>query len=178
MSKNYPSLNALTPVERLLAEVATVLSDPDRTEKSSGISDILGAAFGTAAGIGASAAWISAAAASGTAGAAALTSGLAGVGAVVGGGMMAGLAVAAAPVAVLAVGGYALVNRRNQARLRQRQQLLLQEAIKKHQQLIARLQANGQHNQERVEYLSKLVILLEDAIRRMTEDQGGAAAPA
>lgn len=174
MSKrnNYPTLEALTPVEKLVVEAAAARTDTARTIRTSSIPDVLGAAVGTVVGGVASAAWIGGAAVAGTSGAAALTSGLAGVGAVVGGGMVAGLAVAALPVAGLAVGGYALVNRRNQKRLKDRERLLYQEALRQHQAMIEQLQRERNATRERKEYLESLVILLNDAIRRMREDLG------
>lgn len=170
--KNYPTLAALTPVEKLLGEAAVALTDKNRTIRTSSIPDVLGAALGTVMGGAASAAWISGAAVAGTSGAAALTSGLAGVGAVVGGGMVAGLAVAALPVAALAVGGYALVNRNNQKRLKQRQQLLFQEALRQNQMIIEQLKKEANGSRERKEYLESLVVLLNDAIRRLRSDLG------
>lgn len=171
-SKNYPKLEAFNVVQKLLEESAAAQSDKTRTIRTSAIPDVLGAALGTVIGGAASAAWIGGAAVAGTSGAAALTSGLAGVGAVVGGGMMAGLAVAALPVAALAVGGYAFINYRNQAALKERGQLLYQEALRQHQNLIDQLKREANATRERREYLESLVILLKDAIRRMKEDLG------
>ena len=170
--KNYPNLDALTVVQKLFDEASAAHADKTRTIRTSAIPDVLGAALGTVLGGAASAAWIGGAAVAGTSGAAALTSGLAGVGSVVGGGMAAGLAVAALPVAVLAVGGYAIINRRNQIKLKARGQLMYQEALPHHQQLIDQLKREANSTRERQEYLQSLVVLMRDAIRRLKEDLG------
>lgn len=170
--KNYPNLDSFTVVQKLIDEAAKAQSDKTRTIRTSAIPDVLGAALGTVIGGAASAAWIGGAAAAGTSGAAAITSGLAGVGSIVGGGMMAGLAVAALPVALLAVGGYAVVNHRNQTKLKERGQMLYQETLRQHQNLIEQLRREANATRERREYLESLVVLLRDALRRLQEDLG------
>jgi hypothetical protein len=167
----YQSLAALVPVEKLLEEAEKALDDPARTLKSTDIPEILGAAVGAGAGAAAGAGIVAAGAAAGTSGAAALTSGLATAGGLVGGGMAAGIAVVAAPAVVLAVGGYYVLHRRNKRRLEERKDLLLKEAIRKHDALIRELSAQNKMNAERLDYLKRLVAQLQGVIENLRMDE-------
>ena len=73
--------------------------------------------------------------------AAGVTSGLAAAGGLVGGGMVVGVGVLAAPVAILAVGGYAIVKRRRNAKLA----AVLRTAIEKLHGIQERLTANAEY---------------------------------
>ncbi|MDF7795717.1 hypothetical protein [Pseudomonas syringae] len=81
-----------------------------------GVTEGLAAALGSTAGAAGSLGALYMLGVSGLSGAG-ITSGLATAGALVGGGMVAGIGVLAAPIALLAVGGYALVKRRKNAKL-------------------------------------------------------------
>jgi hypothetical protein len=166
----YPTLSALVPVEKLLAEAGKAIQQPARTMRDVEVPEVLGAIGGI--GAGAAAGWgiLAAGAAPGAAGAAALSSGLATAGAVVGGGMAIGVAVVAAPAVVLGVAGFGLLARRNKKRLTERKQLLLQEAIRKNNQLLEALRSNAASNAERFDYLTRLVAQLRAVVDNLRGD--------
>ena len=105
----YRSLDALSPIQRLVDDATDALSEHSQViVRDTSLAEIAGSAAGVGAGAAAGAVMLSTAAASGTTGAAALTSGLATAGALVGGSMTAGIAVVAAPAVLLGIGAYAM----------------------------------------------------------------------
>jgi hypothetical protein len=172
----YRSLDALAPIEKVLAEAAASLGDAKRTIEASSIPEVLGAALGSGVGggIGFAALYFS-----GTVGvsAAGITSGLAGAGALVAGGMAAGVFVLAAPVAVLGVAGYAVVSQRNSRKLDQQKDRLLQTALQRRDAILARLKDDAAANAERVDYLTALNAVLQGIIRDLRHDLGQGPVP-
>ena len=170
MAANYKNLSALDPVAKLVAEAGKALDQPDRTLRQSDVPELLGAAGGI--GAGAAAGWgiLAAGAAANASGAAAMTSGLAAAGGIIGGGMMAGMAVIAAPAVILGVAGYGVLAKVNKRRLRERKELLLQEALRKNDAIVRMLKQEGSATRERAEYLSRLVILLRAAVENLQGD--------
>ena len=170
--KNYARISALVPVQKLLDEASKTARDTTKTLSTLEVPEILGAVAGAGSGAALTAGGMAIGAASGTSGAAALTSGLAAAGSIIGGGMAAGIGVAAAPVVVLAVGGYALLERRNRTKLRLQQEALLQEALRKHDAILRQLSESHELTRERLEYLQQLNARLADVIRNLREDLG------
>ncbi|MCS4504292.1 hypothetical protein NYO91_09405 [Arhodomonas aquaeolei] len=172
--KNYRTLAALAPVQKVVVEAGKAVNDQGRKLADNEIPEILGVAGGAGLGAATGAQILSVSAAAGTSGAAALTSGLSTAGALVGGGMGAGIGVVASPAVVLAVGGYWALSRRNHRRLAQRKEALLQEAITKRDALLRELHNRDEENQQRVEYLNRLVVQLEAAIENLQADMAAA----
>ncbi|MBB1341254.1 hypothetical protein H5158_06315 [Pseudoalteromonas sp. SR45-6] len=172
MSKKliYGSFDSLVPVEKVLNEASQAIENKTRTTSDkSDIKEALAAAggIGTGAGIGFAGLYFG-----GTAGlsAAGITSGLAAAGSIIGGGMVAGIAVLAAPAALLGVGTYAFVSKRNQRKLYERKELLLQEAMRKQNSIISELKQKSQETDGRISYLEKLNILLQEIINDLEMD--------
>ncbi|HOO77406.1 MAG TPA: hypothetical protein PLI51_02370 [bacterium] len=165
----YKNAEALEPINKLLQEASEGVEDEGRTIDSSSMPGVLGAAVGGGVGAGAS---FAALYFLGTVGlsAAGITSGLATAGAIVGGGMVAGVGVLAAPVAGLAVGGYALIARRNRKRLVQAKEYLLKQVVAKHDAVLKALKKRVDLSEERVQYLEALNISLRRAISDLEED--------
>ncbi len=84
--------------------------------------------------------------------------------------MVAGVGVLAAPVAGLAVGGYALIARRNRKRLVQAKEYLLKQVVAKHDAVLKALKKRVDLSEERVQYLEALNISLRRAISDLEED--------
>ena len=171
MSKelNFKSLEALSPLEKVINEAGAALQDPERTISTSAIPEVLGSVVG--AGIGAAGSFY-ALVTLGTAGlsAAGITSGLAGAGAVIGGGMVAGIGVLAAPIAGLAVLGYGILASRKKKQLIQTKELLLKKAIQMRDGIINQLKIETDANKDRLEYLNAINIMLQAAVHDLQAD--------
>ena len=163
--ENFSTFDSLKQIEKVLKEAAKSLNYKSKTSISSEVKEIIGAAVGGGVGIGAGAAIVGGAAAAGTSGATAITSGLAAAGGVVGGGMMAGIFVAAAPVAVLGVAGYGIVSKYNKDRIQKQKEILLKDAVAKHNKIIKELKGKAEKSQERVDHLG----YLNEALRRIID---------
>lgn len=166
----YTNLDALKPVEKALNEANQAIQDSSRTIESSDIPEILAAATGVGTGgaigfaalfYGGSVTGLSAAG---------ITSGLATAGSLIGGGMVAGIGVLAAPAVILGIGGYAIINRKNRKKLIERKEMLLQQAIRKRDAILAHLGKEVNNNQKRSEYLQSLNIILQGIIRDIQAD--------
>lgn len=171
---NFKNLDSLNSVQNVVNEASEALKDPKRTVKGSAIPDALGAAGGAAVGGGIGFAALYYAGTTGLS-AAGITSGLAAAGSIVGGGMVAGIGVLAAPVFILGVGGYALVHRRHEKKLRQEKERLYSAALQKQQAIINELKNKAQMSKDRADYLERLNILLQKAIEELRQDLGKAA---
>jgi hypothetical protein len=165
----YRNLDALVPVENVLAEADAALADSARTIATSGIPEVLGAALGAGMGGGAGFAALYFAGTAGLSGVG-ISTGLAAAGAVVGGGMAAGVFVLAAPAVLLGVGGYAVVTRRNNKKLVEKKQLLLHAAIQKRDAILVKLKENVNANAEHVDLLTALNAELRRIINGLTQD--------
>ncbi|OBZ09044.1 hypothetical protein A8L34_23140 [Bacillus sp. FJAT-27264] len=165
----YKNTEALIPIQKIVTEAGAAVSDKARTIKTSDIPEVLGAVAGIGVGGAAGFGLLTILGVSGLS-AAGITSGLATAGAVIGGGMVAGIGVLAAPAVILGVGGYALLSSNKKKRLVQTKEMLLQEALKKHDAIIRELKNNLNQTQERLEYLNTLNILLQGAIKDLKAD--------
>lgn len=165
----YRNLDALVPVEKALAEADAGLGDPQRTVETSAMPEVLGAALGAGVGgtVGFGALYLL-----GTTGLSAvgITTGLAAAGGIVGGGMAAGVFVLGAPVALLGVGGLAIMARHNRKKLAEKKELLLQEAMRKRDAILTRLQDEANANAERLEYLTALNVTLQGIVKDLQAD--------
>ncbi len=166
---NYKNLDSLVPVQNIINEAHEAVNDPNRTIKSSGIPEVLGAALGAGAGGTLSFAALYALGTTGLS-AAGITSALATAGAVVGGGMVAGIGVLAAPVAVLGITGYAIFAKKRAKELLQKKERILQEAIQARDAIISELSKVTEENKDRLDYLSSLNTYLQRAIKELQSD--------
>jgi hypothetical protein len=163
-------LDALKPIEKILDEANKALQDSNRTTESSDIPEILAAAAGVGTGgvisfaalfYGGSVTGLSAAG---------ITSGLATAGSLIGGGMVAGIGVLAAPAVALGIGGYAVISRKNRKKLIERKEMLLQQAIRKCDAILADMRKEVNNNRERSDYLQSLITILKSIIKDLQAD--------
>ena len=177
----FQSVEALQQVVNVMNEAAAALSDKRRTMRESAIPEVLAGALG--AGVGAVGSF-AALYGLGTVGlsAAGIMSGLAaaggGVSAVLGGAVsasVAGVFVLAAPMVVLAAGGVGLATHLKYKQLKQEKERLYQEAVKKQNAIIKALKDEKDADKDRIDYLTSLNILLQQAIRDLKTDLGYAA---
>lgn len=167
----FQSVDSLQQVVNIVNEAAAALNDSTRTIKESAIPEVLAAALGAGiGGVGSFAAVYGL----GVVGlsAAGITSGLATAGAIVGGGMVAGVFVLAAPIAALAAGGVGIASYMKNKQLRQEKERLYKEALKKHEAIIQTLKNEAEADKERLDYLQSLNILLQHAIKDLSQDLG------
>lgn len=172
----YKNSESLEPVEKLVKEAAAAISDTERVasdEKDMNAALAAAGGIGTGGAIGFAALYYAGVTGLSAAG---ITSALAAAGALVGGGMAAGIAVLAAPAVLLGVGAYAWTAQKNKKRLIEKKEMLLQEVLRKHDGIIRQLKDTSGKNKERIEYLTRLNILLQAAIKDLTGDLGGCAA--
>ena len=172
----YKNADSLKPVEKLIAEAEAAVSNKSRAESEDGD---MNAALAAAGGVGVGGAiGYAALYYAGVTGLSAvgITSALATAGALIGGGMSAGLAVLAAPAVLLGIGAYAWTAQRNKKRLIEKKEMLLQEVLRKHNAIINQLKHATGKNKERVDYLTKLNILLQAAINDLKSDLAAHAA--
>ena len=89
-----------------------------------------------------------------------------------GGGMAAGVFVLAAPVAILAATSVGVASHLKNKQLRREKERLYKEALKKHDAIIKAIKADADADKERLDYLQKLNILLQQAIKDLRQDLG------
>lgn len=166
----YKNIDSLNIVKKVLKEAESGINNPSRFIPDEEISEVFAAASGAAvgAGIGFAALYFGGSVVGLSA--AGITSGLAVAGSIVGGGMAAGIAVLAAPAVVLAAGAGYFVARNKRIKLRQEKEMLLQEAIKKNDAIIRQLSQKTDRAGERIEYLTKMNILLQGIIEDLQTD--------
>lgn len=168
---NFQSVESMQSVVNVVNEAAAALNDKRRTIRESAIPEVLAGALGAGiGGVGSFAALYSL----GVAGlsAAGITSGLATAGKIVGGGMAAGVFVLAAPVAILAATSVGVASHLKNKQLRREKERLYKEALKKHDAIIKAIKADADADKERLDYLQKLNILLQQAIKDLRHDLG------
>ena len=167
----FQSVDALQQVVNVVNEAAAALNDSKRTIRESAIPEVLTGALGAGiGGVGSFALLYGL----GTVGlsAAGITSGLAAAGAVVGGGMVAGVFVLAAPVAILAAGGVGIASHLKKKQQKQEKERLYKEAVSRHNAIIKALKAEVDASKDRIDYLTSLNILLQQAIKDLKHDLG------
>lgn len=166
---NFNTMDSLNQVRRTLDEASKALNEPNRTIANSDIPEVLGAVAGVAPGAGLSLAALYGLGVTGFS-AAGITSGLAAAGAWVGGGMVAGVGVLAAPVAIGGIVGYGIISKYKHKKLMQAKQEMYISVIEKHNELIRALHSTNTQNQERIEYLSSIITLLDAAQKDLKAD--------
>ena len=168
---NFQSVESMQSVVNVVNEAAAALNDKRRTIRESAIPEVLAGALGAGiGGVGSFAALYGL----GVVGlsAAGITSSLATAGAIVGGGMAAGVFVLAAPVAILAATSVGVASHLKNKQLRREKERLYKEALKKHDAIIKAIKADADADKERLDYLQKLNILLQQAIKDLRQDLG------
>lgn len=169
---NYKSFDSLENVKKVINASSEALKDANKTMLNTPIPELVGGIGGGIAGGIIAGGLIYGLGQTGLA-ATGITSGLKALG--FGISMLTGVGVAAAIVAVPAVGGYALFTHAKNKRLKEEKERLYQEALRKHDALIATLKKESNASHERAEYLNRLVILLSEAIKTLKEDLDGGA---
>ena len=165
----FKSLDSLQPVVNVVNEAAEAVNNPKRTINDSPISDVLGGVIG--AGIGGAGSFIALYTLGiGGLSAAGITSALAAAGTIVGGGMVAGVFVLAAPVAILAGVGVAVATEMRNKQLREEKERLYNEVLVRHAAIIKQLKKEAHASKERIEYLTSLNILLQQALKDLEQD--------
>ena len=168
---NFQSVESMQSVVNVVNEAAAALNDKRRTIRESAIPEVLAGALGAGiGGVGSFAALYGL----GVVGlsAAGITSSLATAGTIVGGGMAAGVFVLAAPVAILAATSVGVASHLKNKQLRREKERLYKEALKKHDAIIKTIKADADADKERLDYLQKLNILLQQAIKDLRQDLG------
>ena len=168
---NFQSVESMQSVVNVVNEAAAALNDKRRTIRESAIPEELAGALGAGiGGVGSFAALYGL----GVVGlsAAGITSSLATAGTIVGGGMAAGVFVLAAPVAILAATSVGVASHLKNKQLRREKERLYKEALKKHDAIIKAIKADADADKERLDYLQKLNILLQQAIKDLRQDLG------
>ena len=168
---NFQSVESMQSVVNVVNEAAAALNDKRRTIRESAIPEVLAGALGAGiGGVGSFAALYGL----GVVGlsAAGITSSLATAGTIVGGGMAAGVFVLAAPVAILAATSVGVASHLKNKQLRREKERLYKEALEKHDAIIKAIKADADADKERLDYLQKLNILLQQAIKDLRQDLG------
>ena len=168
---NFQSVESMQSVVNVVNEAAAALNDKRRTIRESAIPEVLAGALGAGiGGVGSFAALYGL----GVVGlsAAGITSSLATAGTIVGGGMAAGVFVLAAPVAILAATSVGVASHLKNKQLRREKERLYKEALEKHDAIIKAMKADADADKERLDYLQKLNILLQQAIKDLRQDLG------
>lgn len=165
----YKTKDSLEPIRKLISEADKATNDSSRTINTSDMSELLGAVGGMGAGMGVSYAALVFCGEVGLS-AVGITSGLASAGALVGGGMVAGIGVLTAPVAVLGIVGYATLKKRNSRKLLEAKTMLFKEIMRKIAGINEALNKEVNQQNERIEYLKRLLILLESAQNDLSSD--------
>lgn len=168
----FEGLDALKPVENILAEIAEASNNKHRTLKMSAIPEVLAGAGGIGIGAGIGFAGLYYGGAVVGLNAAGITSGLAAAGGLIGGGMAIGVAVLAAPAVVLGAASVGVASHHKNKKLQATKALCYKEALKKQNQLIMLQEAEKNADAERIDYLNRLNILLQAAIKDLEHDLG------
>ena len=168
----FKSLDALEPVQKVIAEVDAALNDKSRTILTSSIPEVLAGALGMGVGGAASFAALYLGGSVVGLSAAGITSGLAAAGALVGGGMAAGIAVLAAPVAILGAAGVGIASHKKNKKLQEAKKLCYKEAVAKQTAIIKALKEEAYADKQRIDYLNSLNIMLQSAIEDLKYDLG------
>lgn len=164
----FGNIESLNSVRKIINDASAALNDPSKVEFSNDVNEVLGGAFGGVLGAGMGAGLVVTVGVG--SGAVAMTSGLATLGAIIGGGMFAGIAVAAAPAAVLATIGVYYISQKNKEKLVQVKECLIQEIISKQASIQKSLKDKIDMNEERIDYLSKLLTLLSNSKNELESD--------
>ena len=167
----FQSQDALKTVQAVIDDADEALNDKSRTMKDSPIGEALAGAVGVGVGAGVGFAGLYL---GGTVGlsASGITSGLAAAGSLIGGGMVAGIAVLAAPAVILGGTGVAAASHIKNKRLREAKELIYKNALAKQTAIVRALKYENDADKERIDYLNRLNVLLQSAIKDLQHDLG------
>lgn len=167
----FPTLESMQSVVKVINDASEALKDKDRVIADSPLSEVLTGSLG--AGIGGAASFAalygSGAAGGSTAG---ITSGLAAAGSVIKGNRVAGILALTASIVGLGIGIANTLRHKQlkQEKLQQEKERLYQEAIKKQNAILKALREENNANKDRIDYLTKINILLVHAIKDLKHD--------
>lgn len=168
----FQSQDALKNVQSVIDDADQALNDKSRRIQDSPIQETLAGAIGVGSGaaigfaglyLGGSVVGLSAAG---------ITSGLAAAGGLIGGGMVAGIAVLAAPAVILGGAGVGIASHVKNQKLREAKELIYKNAIAKQTAVLRALKEETDADKERIDYLTRLNILLQSAIKDLRHDLG------
>lgn len=168
----FQSIDALKAVESVITDAAATLEDSNRKMQDSPIAEALAGAIGVGAGAGMGFAGLYLGGSVVGLSAAGITSGLAAAGHLVGGGMVAGIGVLAAPAVILGATGVGIASHVKNKKLREAKELIYKEAVKKQTAILKALKEDSIKDKERIDYLTRLNILLTAAIKDLKHDLG------
>lgn len=174
-SMKFQSIEALRPVESILAEINKAINDKSRKIEDSPLGEALAGAVGVGVGAGIGFAGLYLGGSVVGLSAPGITSGLAAAGSLIGGGMVSGMAVLAAPAVILGTLGVGVTSYMKNKKLLNAKVLIYKEALKKQSALIKMIKEESNGDKERIEYLTSLNTLLQAAIRDLKYDLGVAA---
>ena len=167
--KNFPSLDSLKSVEKVVNEANRALNNPTFTINDSAIPEVLAGALGAGIGYGGSFLALKTLGVAGLSGAG-ITSGLAAAGAVVGGGMVAGIGVLAAPAVILAAVGVGVASAVRRGKLMKEKSRLFAKATETLHAIVEALKNEVDMVKERADLLNAYNITLTAAIKDLRED--------
>lgn len=153
----YKTKDSLEPIRKLISEADKATNDSSRTINTSDMSELLVAAGGMSLGAGASYAAVG------------ITSGLASDGVLFDRRMVAGIGVLTASVAILGIVGYA-IKKINSRKLLEAKTMLFKKIMRKIVGINEALNKEVNQQNERIEYLERLLILLESAQNDLSSD--------
>lgn len=173
----FQSQEALQTIHSVIKDAEKALNDKSRTIKDSPLKDVLtnevlGCAVGAGIGGGIGFATLYFGGSVVGLSAAGITSGLAAAGSIIGGGMVAGIGVLAAPAVILGGIGVAGTSYIKNKKLREAKEITYKEALAKQNAILQVLKDERNADKERIEYLNKLNILLQAAIKDLQYDLG------
>ena len=149
---NFQSVESMQSVVNVVNEAAAALNDKRRTIRESAIPEVLAGALG--AGIGGVGSFAA----------------LYGLGVV--GLSAAGITSSLATAGILAATSVGVASHLKNKQLRREKERLYKEALKKHDAIIKAIKADADADKERLDYLQKLNILLQQAIKDLRQDLG------
>lgn len=168
---NFQNIDALKTVQSVIDDADKVLKDKSRRISDSPIEEALAGAAGVGVGAGVGFAGLYLGGVTGLS-AAGITSGLAAAGSLIGGGMVAGIAVLAAPAVLLGGLGLGAATRYKAKKLREAKELVYKNAIEKQTAILKALKEEVDADKERIDYLNRLNVLLQAAIKDLKHDLG------
>lgn len=167
----FQSIDALKVAQSVIDDASLALNDKSRRIKDSNISEILVGTTGVGVGAGLGFAGLYLGGTTGLS-AAGITSGLGAAGSLVGGGMVAGIGVIAAPAVILGSLGVGIASRIKRNNLKNAKILTYKNAIAKQTSIIKALKNEINSDKERIEYLTRINILLSSIIEDLKHDLG------
>lgn len=167
----FQSTDSLKTVQSVIDDADKLLKDKSRKIKDSPIGETLAGMTGVGAGAGIGFAGLYFGGTVGLSGPG-IMSGLAAAGHIVGGGAVAGIGVLAAPAVVLGGVGIGVAAHMKSKKLREAKELTYKNALEKQNAVIKALQEESNTDKERIEYLNKLNVLLQAAIKDLQHDLG------